>query len=168
MKSSLAAIVDPTPTTQAKTMKPRHQRHLSIKSKAAIESESSDSAEERASKTVDGQGLKSSSKLRSQSFETGQQTTVTNSSLLMPEIIIICQTEHDKHHRAKLIGIKDILQTDVSSSPDTKTKFGMRKVQTQLAEYIQSKLAEFDAASSIESSKTVTRSALQVVKDLKY
>ncbi len=48
------------------------------------------------------------------------------------------------------------------------TKFSLEKVQTQLAEYIQSKLAVFDATPPSKVSKQVTRSALQVVRDLKY
>ncbi len=66
------------------------------------------------------------------------------------------------------MGVKDILQTDISSNPDAMTKFGKEKVQTQLAEYIQSKLAEFDSPSPSESSKPITRSVQQVVRDLKY
>ncbi len=86
----------------------------------------------------------------------------------MSEIVTSGQTEHDKRHRAKLMGVKDILQTDVSSNLDATTKFVIDKVQTQLAEYIQAKQAEFDSPSSNESSKPTTGSALQVIKDLKY
>ncbi len=107
-------------------------------------------------------------KSRQQSPEKGHQTIVTDSSLLMPEIMTRCQTEHDEHHQAKLMGVKDIQHTDVSSSPDSTTKFGLEKVQTQLAEYILSKLAVFDATPLSKVSKPVTRSVLQVVRYLKY
>ncbi len=86
----------------------------------------------------------------------------------MPEIMTSSQTEHDECHRAKLMGVKDIQQINVISSPDSTTKFGLQKVQTQLAEYIQAKLAGFETPTATESSKPITRSALQVIQDLKY
>ncbi len=86
----------------------------------------------------------------------------------MPEVMTSSPIEHDECHRDKLMGVKDILQTDVSSCPDATTKFGLEKVQILLAEYIQSKLAVFDVTPPSEVSKPVTRSALQVVRDLKY
>ncbi len=98
MKITLAAIVDSLPPTQAKTKKSRHRRHHGIKSKATIGSDSSDSADEKSSKTVDGQGLKNSSKSRPQSSEKIHLTIVTDSSLLMPEVMTSSQTEHDVRH----------------------------------------------------------------------
>ncbi len=86
----------------------------------------------------------------------------------MPEIMTSGQTEHNERHRAKLMGVKDIQQTYFSSSPDATTKFGLQKVQTQLVEYIQAKLAGFESPTATESSKPTTRSALQVIQDLKY
>ncbi len=63
---------------------------------------------------------KSSSKSRLQSSEKGHQ--------LMPEIMTSGQIKHDEHHLSKLMGVKDIHQTDISSSPDAITKFGLQKV----------------------------------------
>ncbi len=168
MNKALATMMESTPPTQAKTKITRNRRRRGAKSKAAIESESSDSTEEHTSKAVARQGLKSSLKARPQSSEKDLKTIVTDSSLLMPEIVASGQTEHDEHHQAKLSGVRDIIQADVSSSPDATMNFWAEKIRTQLTEYIQNKLTEIDTPSSTESSKTNTSSALQVLKDLKY
>ncbi len=60
----------------------------------------------------------------------------------MPEIVESGQTEHNECHHTKLSGVRDIHQADVSSSPDSTTKFGISQVDTQLAEFIQKTLSD--------------------------
>ncbi len=48
---------------------------------------------------------------------------VTDSKLLMPEIVESGQTEFDECHFAKLSGAMDIQQSSVSSSPDATNSF---------------------------------------------
>ncbi len=48
------------------------------------------------------------------------------------------------------------------------TKFWLSQVQTQLSDYIQSTLSLLNKLTSTQTSRTITRSAIQVLKDLKY
>lgn len=81
----------------------------------------------------------------------------------MPEIVTSHQTEHYELHHAKLSGVKDIQQTDVSSSPDTITKFEVSQVQIQLSEYLQQTFTT-QVFVYTRTVKPVTRSAIQVLK----
>ncbi len=77
------------------------------------------------------------------------------------------QTKHDEHHRAKISGVKDILQTDVSSSPDTMTKFRVTQVKTHMSQYMET----FTSPRGFVYTRRVrpeTNSPLEVLKELKY
>ncbi len=50
----------------------------------------------------------------------------------------------------------------------TTKKFGMNQVQTQLSEFIQNTLSDPDILIYTTISRPITRSAAQVMKDLKY
>ncbi len=117
---------------KSRTHKAPHQ-----KSKVTVESESSDSADEQTTKSTGGNGAKTSSKPRSRSSETATKTISTDSSLLMPKIVDIGQTEFDVCHRAKPSGVTDIQQSMVASSPDDTTKFGLTKLLTQLSKHLE-------------------------------
>ncbi len=86
----------------------------------------------------------------------------------MSEIVESSQTEFDERYRAKLSGATSIQQSSVSSSRDAMTKFGISQVQTQLSEFIQHTLSSTQRLIYTKTSRIVTRSAAQVIKDLRY
>ncbi len=95
------------------------------------------------------------------------KTILTDSVLLMPEIATSGQTEHNERHRAKISGVKDIRQTDVSSSPDVTTKFRETQIKTQMSQYMET----FTTPRGFVYTRTVrpeTKSPLEVLKELKY
>ncbi len=95
-----------------------------------MESDSTDSADDKPIKSVGGEGVKSSLKSKQQSSKTELKSIVTDSKLLMPEIVKSGQTQFDERHRAKLSGATYTQQSSVSSSPDSVTKFGISQVHT--------------------------------------
>ncbi len=151
-----------TPKTSAKQKKCRARKAQHQKSKAIVESDSSDSAEEQTTKITGDKRAKTSLKPQSKSSETATKTISTDSRLIMPERVESGQTELDVRHRAKLSGAKDIQQSMVTSSPDSTTKFGLSQVATQLSKHLE------QTKTSTDQSGRVTRSAAQVLKDLNY
>ncbi len=101
-----------------------------------MESDESDSAgDDDPSKSYRGQGVKSSMKPDegSQSSDTDTKTISKDMSLLISEIVDSGQTEFDERHRATVSGEKGILQSNLSSDPNTTTNFGEDKVITRFA-----------------------------------
>ncbi len=87
----------------------------------------------------------------------------------MPEIGESGQTEFDEHHQAKVSGATDIQQTNMNSDPNTTLNFGASQVSTQLTKHLQK--AQTSSSTAIVptyQSSMVTRSAGQVMRDLKY
>ncbi len=142
--------------------KSRAQKVLSQKSKAIVESESSDLADKHATKAVGGKGVQSSSKPRSRSSVMETKTISTDHSLLMPERVDSGQTEFDVHHQAKPSGVKDILQSTIASSPGAMMKFVLTQVLTQLSQHLEQTKASADQGGR------VIRSTAQVLKELNY
>ncbi len=122
-----------------------------------MESESSDSADKRATKSAGDKRVKSSSKPSSRSSEMETKTISTNSCLLMPEIVDSGQKEFNERHRAKLSGATDIQKSMVSSSHDDTMKFGLTQVSRQLSQHLEQTKASADQGGRI------TRSAAQVL-----
>ncbi len=141
---ALRDVGGPLPPKPVKAKKTKHRKRRGAKPKAVTGSDSSDSTDDNVCKSPGGQGVKSSSKAKPQSSEKELNTIVTDSTFLMPEIVMSGQTEHDECHHADISGFKDIQKTDVSSNPNDTTKFGLSQVQTQLSEYIESTLSLLD------------------------
>ncbi len=152
----------------SKVKKSRNRKQRHAQSKAIVESDSTDSADDKSTKSVGGEGVKNSLKLKQKSFKTELNSITTDSKLLLPEIVENGQTELDEHHRDKLSGATDIQQSSVSNSPDATMKFGISQVQTQLSEFIQHTLSSPQRLIYTKTSRPITRSAAQVMKDLKY
>ncbi len=157
MLKDLAEKKESTPKVADKQKKIRPWKAQHHKSKTTVESESSDSADKRATKSAGDKRVKSSSKPSSRSSEMETKTISTNSCLLMPEIVDSGQKEFNEHHRAKLSGATDIKKSMVSSSHDDTMKFGLTQVSRQLSEHLEQTKASADQGGRI------TRSAAQVL-----
>ncbi len=152
-----------TPQVPAKAKKGRNQKARHRTSKATMELDSSDSTDQQITKSTGGRGVKSSSKPRSKSSEMEMKTIFVDSTLLMPERVESGQKEFDECHRAKISGARDIQQSMVNHSPDTKMKFGLSQVLTQLSEHV-----EQTKASATNLGGRVTQSAAQIMNELNY
>ncbi len=59
--------------------------------------------------------------------------------------------QFDERHRAKVSGTTDILQTDISSDPNTTTKFGEDKVSTQWSSQIKEALTKSKSTETVDA-----------------
>ncbi len=113
MIKAMAGEEESTPPKTLKVKKRRNRKEHRAKSKAVVESDSTDSADNKPTNSIGGKGVKSSTKLKTQSSKTELKSVKFNSSLLMPERVESGQTEFDERHHAKMSGAMDIQQSSI-------------------------------------------------------
>ncbi len=123
--------------------------------KARQAGESDSDSDEKDTMSEGGKDDKSTSKPVAKS-------TVTDTCLLIPEIVESSQVEFDDHHRAKLGGVMEIQQSIVVGQHDATDKFGQTQVQTQLSAYLEK------AKALASGTGKTTLSADKVMKGLNY